>query len=87
MLHLHRIRSLEEELEPKCENGDTEVAIASDLQEKLSSDLKVIQADLNACTDCWEEAMNRTLKSPTAADRSKGKKLNKIIVCNVILMR
>ena len=76
MLLFHRIRSLEEELEPKCENGDAEVAMASDLQEKLSSDLKVIQADLNACTDCWEEAMNRTLRSPAAAGRSKGKNLD-----------
>ena len=84
MLLFNRIRSLEEELEPKSESEDREVAMTSDLQEKLSGDLKVIQTDLTACIDCWEEAMSRTVKSPAAAGRAKGKYLDQQKVCNII---
>ena len=84
MLLFNRIRSLEEELEPKSENEDRGIAMTSDLQEKLSGDLKVIQTDLTACIDCWEEAMSRTVKSPAAAGRSKGKYLDQHVVCKII---
>ena len=57
--------------------------MTSEMQEKFSGDLKIIKTDLSACIDCWEEAMSRTVKSPAAAGRSKGKVLE-YIVCNVI---
>ena len=70
---MFRIRSLEEHLEPKCDNDRPEgMTLTSDLQEKLSRDLKTIQAELTACNDCWEEAINRTEKAPAKENPTKG---------------
>ena len=60
-------------MEPRCENEQAEqIILTSDLQEKLSCELKVIQADLTACNDCWEEAINRTEKIPAKDNLAKG---------------
>lgn len=51
-LVLFRVHDLEVQLESLCEVEDRD--LTSDLQQQLTSDLKVIKVNLDACNDCWD---------------------------------
>ena len=47
---------MENEIEPLCKDDGSD--LKPDFQQKLAADLKVIEADLGSCKDCWEEGLS-----------------------------
>ena len=75
-----RVQEMENILEhQENESGD----IDKELEDQLAADLNVVKAELDLCTDCWEESLNRINKA-TNVTKSGTFIIFKLNICKAV---